>query len=200
MATHAISWVPGTHVCFDDLDFIITLGGELALAHTAVQSLPSINLSHLRLKGQPGDSLGPQLSREASRHITLFPEGPVRSTPIVFPFGLRNAAATAGHLLALRMVQPPTDSEFMGTIEPDMETLHWLLTEGLGSSSSSNSSRGSHYPSRECFMVQTPEGHVESIFKEEATPTSNPDGRSKGGSGPISLKDGVATSPKTRDR
>ena len=59
MATHAISWAPGAHVHFGDLDFIVTLGGELALAHTAAQSLPSINLSHLRLEGQPGDSLGP---------------------------------------------------------------------------------------------------------------------------------------------
>ena len=59
MATHAISWVPDAHVCFSDLDFIVTLGGELALAHMVVQSLPSINLSHQRLEGQLGDSLGP---------------------------------------------------------------------------------------------------------------------------------------------
>ena len=64
MATHAISWAPGTHVRFGDLDFIITLGGELALTHTAAQSLPSINLSRLRLEGPQGDSLGPQSSRE----------------------------------------------------------------------------------------------------------------------------------------
>ena len=51
MATHAITWAPGAHVRFGDLDFIITLGGELALAHMATQSLPSINLSHLRLEG-----------------------------------------------------------------------------------------------------------------------------------------------------
>ena len=59
MATHAISWAPGAHVCFGDLDFFVTLGGELALTHTAAQSLPSINLSRLRLEGQPSDSLGP---------------------------------------------------------------------------------------------------------------------------------------------
>ena len=75
-------------MCFDDLDFIITLGGELALTHTATQSLPSINLSHLRLEGPPGNSLGPQLSREASCNVALFLEGPVRSTPIAFLFGL----------------------------------------------------------------------------------------------------------------
>ena len=59
MASHGISWVLGAHVRFGDLDFIVTLGGELALAHTAVQSLPSVSLSHQRLEGQPGDSLGP---------------------------------------------------------------------------------------------------------------------------------------------
>ena len=29
-------------------------------------------------------------------------------------------------------------------------------------------------------MAQTPEGHVESVSGEEATPTSNPDGRTRG--------------------
>ena len=29
---------------FGDLDFIVTVGGELALAHTAIQPLPSISL------------------------------------------------------------------------------------------------------------------------------------------------------------
>ena len=77
MASHAISWAPGAHVHFGDLDFIITLGGELELTHTAAQSLPSINLRRLRLEGPRGDSLGPQLSREPPRSITLFPVGPV---------------------------------------------------------------------------------------------------------------------------
>ena len=147
MATHAISWVSGAHVHFGDLDFIVTLGGELALAHMAAQSLPSINLSHLRLEGPRGDSLGPQLSREPPRSIPLFSESPVRSAPTAFSFGLRNAAATAGHLLALRMVQPPTDNEFVGVIEHDSETLYGLLTEEPESSSCSDSSKGSHHPS-----------------------------------------------------
>ena len=61
--------------------------------------------------------------------------------------------ATAGHLLALRMVQSPTDIEFVGAIEHDTETLYRLLNEEPGSFSSSNSSRGSHHPSWECFMT-----------------------------------------------
>ena len=49
MASHDISWVPGAHVRFGDLDFIITVGGELALAHAAIQPLPSIGLDYGRL-------------------------------------------------------------------------------------------------------------------------------------------------------
>ena len=79
----------------------------------------------------------------------------MRSASTAFPFGLRNTAATACHLMALRMVQMPADSEFMGVIEHDTESLHQLLTEEPESSSSSDSSRGSHHPSRECFMTET---------------------------------------------
>ena len=104
MATHAITWAPGAHVHFGDLDFIIILGGELALTDSAAPSPPSINLSHLRLEGPPGNSWGVPSPKEASHNATLCPEGSVRSAPTVFPFGLRNAAATAGRLLALRMV------------------------------------------------------------------------------------------------
>ena len=84
------------------------------------------------------------------------------------------------------MVQPPTDSEFVGVIEHDLETLYGLLAEEPESSSSSNSSRGSHHPSWECFMVRTPEGHVKDVSKEEATPTNDPDGRSRGEATPPS--------------
>ena len=50
MASHGISWVLGTYVRFEDLDFIITVGGELALAHTAIQPLPSIGLDYEKLE------------------------------------------------------------------------------------------------------------------------------------------------------
>ena len=99
----------------------------------------------------------------------------MRSAPIVFPFGLRNAVATACHFVALRMVQPPADSEFMGVIEHDMESLHKLLSEEPESSSSSDSSKGNHHPSWECFMAETSEGHIESISEGEATPIGSPD-------------------------
>ena len=77
------------------------------------------------------------------------------------------------------MVQPPTDSEFVGVVEQNPETLYGLLAEEPESSSSSDSSKGSHHPSWECFMTQTPEGHVQSVSGEETTPTANPDARIK---------------------
>ena len=83
-------------------------------------------------------------------------------------FGLRNAAATVSHLVAQRMIPFPTNNEFMGVIEHVMESLHNLLTEEPESSSGSDSSRGSHHPSRECFMMGTPKGHVKSVPTEEA--------------------------------
>ena len=55
------------------------------------------------------------------------------------------------------------------------ESFHDLLVVESESTSSSNSSRGSQHPSHECFMAGTPEGHVESIHEEEATPTNDLD-------------------------
>ena len=71
MANHNVSWVPSTHVRFGSLDFIITVGGELVRAHTAIQSLPSIVLDHKRLGRQLSVSLRPQQSRENQRHLAL---------------------------------------------------------------------------------------------------------------------------------
>ena len=59
MASHAISWVPGAHMHFGDLDFIVTVGGELALAHAAIQYLSSIGFNYGRLERQPDVSLLP---------------------------------------------------------------------------------------------------------------------------------------------
>jgi len=44
---------------FGDLDFIIMVGRELALAHAAIQPLPSIGLDYVRLERQLGVSLEP---------------------------------------------------------------------------------------------------------------------------------------------
>ena len=44
MASHDVSWVPGAHARFRNLDFIVTTGGELVQAPVAVQPLHSIGL------------------------------------------------------------------------------------------------------------------------------------------------------------
>ena len=45
MASHGVSKVPGAHVHFGNLDFIITMEGELAQAPTAIQPPHSTGLS-----------------------------------------------------------------------------------------------------------------------------------------------------------
>ena len=44
MASHDVSWVPGTHMHFESLDVIIMMEGELALAPATVQPLHSPGL------------------------------------------------------------------------------------------------------------------------------------------------------------
>ena len=41
MANHGVSWVLGAHVRFGNLDFIVTIEGELAQVPAAVQPLHS---------------------------------------------------------------------------------------------------------------------------------------------------------------
>ena len=65
------------------------------------------------------------------------------------------------------------NNEFVGMTEYVVESFHDLLVGELESPSSFDSSRGSQHPSRECFMAGTPEGHIESVPKEEATPMTD---------------------------
>ena len=44
MASHGVSWVSGAHVRFGDLDFVVTMEGDLAQAPTAIQPLHSNGL------------------------------------------------------------------------------------------------------------------------------------------------------------
>ena len=90
-------------------------------------------------------------------------------------FGLRNAIETDGHPMAQCMPSSPMNDEFMGMTDYVMESFHDLLVGELESPSNSDSSRGNHHPSCECLMAGTLEGHVESIHKEEATPTNDLD-------------------------
>ena len=44
MASYNLNWVLGVHVCFRDLDFIIMVEGELAMAPATVRPLHSTGL------------------------------------------------------------------------------------------------------------------------------------------------------------
>ena len=44
IASHGDSWVSGVHVCFRNLDFIVTMEGELAQVPAAIQPLHSTGL------------------------------------------------------------------------------------------------------------------------------------------------------------
>ena len=103
-----------------------------------------------------------------------------RSSPTVLSFSFCNAAETVGHLVAQRMIPPPANNEFVGVIEHVAESFHDLLIEEPESPSGSDSSRGSHHPSRECFMMGTPKGHVKSIHEEEAIMANDPDNEAEG--------------------
>ena len=93
---------------------------------------------------------------------------------------MRNAAETVGHLVAQRTPPSPTNDEFVGMTEYVAKSFHDLLAGQSESPSDSDSSRGSHHPSREYFMVGTPEGYIESIHEGGATPTNDLDNEVEG--------------------
>ena len=104
----------------------------------------------------------------SSKHLT-------QGTPTAFPFGLRNVVGTVVYLVVQRMHPSPTNDEFVGMTEYIAESFHDLLAGDLESLSDSDSSKGSHHPSRECFMAGTPEGRVESVHEGGATPPNDLD-------------------------
>ena len=108
----------------------------------------------------------------ACRGRAALPRIPHSEPPTTLPSSLRNIAETVGHPMAQRTPSSPMNDEFMGMTEYVMESFHNLPMEETESHSTSDSSRGSHHASRECFMVGTPEEHVESIH-EEATQTND---------------------------
>ena len=99
MASHGVSWVPGVHVRFGNLDFIVTMEEELAQVPIAVQPLHSTSLDAIteafeelqlhapearaprsdqllgfdyeRLERQLGAFLGPRPFWEDLRHLTF---------------------------------------------------------------------------------------------------------------------------------
>ena len=69
------------------------------------------------------------------------------NAPTAFPFGLRNATRTIGHLVAQRMHLSHTNDEFMGMMNYVAESFHDLLVEDSEMIFDSDSSKGSHHPS-----------------------------------------------------
>ena len=67
----------------------------------------------------------------------------------------------------------PTNDEFVEMTKYNVESFHDLLMGDSELLSDSDSSRGSHHPSRECFMVGTPKGRIESIHEGGATPPND---------------------------
>ena len=94
------------------------------------------------------------------------------------------------------------NDEFVGMTEYVTESFHDLLVGESESPSGSDSCRGSHHPSRECFMAGSPEGQVKSIHEEEATPTNDLNDEVGGGGcgGPASATGGAAEGLTPRAR
>ena len=106
------------------------------------------------------------------------PDALMWDAPATFPFSLRNAADRVLRLVASHTATRLTDSEFVGMANYVSESFHDLLAEGSKLGSNSDSNRGSHHPSRECRMVDTPEGNVEGLGdpSNANTPLGNPAG------------------------
>lgn len=100
----------------------------------------------------------------------LSPRSFTRNALTALLFGLRNAAGIIDHLVAQHMHPSSADNEFVGMTDYISESFYNLLAEDYEAISNSGSSRGSHHPSRECFMADTPDGHVEIIHEREDTP------------------------------
>jgi hypothetical protein len=89
---------------------------------------------------------------------------------MVFPYGLHNTAQVIECHVAWLSSLPPASDEFVGMADFFMESIHDPLASDSESISGFASSEGSHHPSRECFMVETSEGHISSASHSNKTP------------------------------
>ena len=162
MASTITSWVLGTTVYFGTHRFVITTDGSTEWVQPAalLLSCPVANTT---------DAANPQSAE-------------LGGSPFVFPFGLLNAAQSFEHL-TLDVLAPP-DDEFVGMLDYDYESLHDVLNEDVGDSSSNS---GSYHPSQECFMSDTPEGQTQ-LASEEGDPSRTLNTRTAGGSLPQQLR------------
>ena len=75
------------------------------------------------------------------------------------------------------------NDEFVGMTKYIMESFHDLLVRESESPSDYDSSRGSHHPSRKCFVAGTPKGYIKSIHEGGATPIDDLDDEVEGDAG-----------------
>jgi hypothetical protein len=104
-----------------------------------------------------------------------------QGTSMAFPYGLRNVAQVIECHVARLSSPTLTSNEFVGMAEFFVETIHDRPASDLESISGSASSKGSHHPSRECFMAETSEGHVASASDSGETPHEVPKRAGAGG-------------------
>ena len=194
MASTTVTWIPGTSVYFGTHRFIITTDGSTEWVRpttpSSFSSVPDfihvalyeprseeLALDRAEVERRLNEFLGPRPSRNdlacatfALANVTtqlagggaLAPSTELGDASPAFPLGLQIAAQNFERLM-LDAIAPP-DDEFVGMLDYDHESLHNVLTEGLGDSSSDSES---HHLSRECFMASTPEGRAQSMSNRD---------------------------------
>ena len=110
MAFTIVSWLPGTTVCFGTHRFVVTTDGSTEWVQPAASPLLPPVAGAINAAGPWSTELG--------------------GSPLLFPFGLQNAAQSFERL-ALDVLAPPND-EFVGKLDYDYESLHDVLDVHMG--------------------------------------------------------------------
>jgi hypothetical protein len=100
----------------------------------------------------------------------ISPDFLARDASTAFPPGLRNAVGTVASLVARGHMPTPDDIEFVGMVNHIRDSIFDILSTNSGSISDSCSSKRGYDPMRECFMPNTPEGHVSCMGDSGETP------------------------------
>jgi hypothetical protein len=100
----------------------------------------------------------------------LSPDVLTQGTSMAFPYGLHNAAQVVERHMARLSNSTPASGEFVGMAEFFVETIYDHPASDSESISGSACSKGSHHPSRVCFMAETSGGHVASASDSGETP------------------------------
>jgi hypothetical protein len=92
----------------------------------------------------------------------ISPDFLTRDASTALPPGLRNTTGTVASLVARGHMPTPDDIEFVGMDNHIRDSTFDILSTDSGSIYDSCSSERVYDPTRECFMPNTPEGHVSS--------------------------------------